>query len=200
MAKEKKQETWQERDARLKKEFEKIRLPEFFKIIEQQDIKYFKVYFSGAGDSGSFDDLYFVPKSEVPSHTEIQKEAGIDPKKFMFSMDNLDDRKSQNKVEVLAAHYRDPLRLGKKYIWTKVQNFGETEITDKRISIEEYILDFVNDYLDVNDIDWYNNEGGHGTAIFENGEFNINGGTFYHEENSFNFTSEAKDYKEKANG
>ena len=200
MAEEKKHETWEERDARLKKEFEEIKLPEFFKIMREQDIEYFQISFNGAGDDGSFDDLYFVSNSDVPSRREIQKEAGIDPDKFMYDMANLDDRKSQNKVEVLAEHYRDPLRLGKKYIWIKTEEYGKSEKVDRRICIDEYIIDFVDKYLNQKDIDWYNNEGGHGTATFEDNVLSVEGGTYYHEENRFDFTSEAKDYKEKPNG
>ena len=195
MAEEEKQETWREREERLKKEFKEHKLPEFFEIMKKQDIEYFSIDFNGAGDSGDFEDVYFVDEKDVPNNAELRKEAGIDPKKYMFNMSDPEDRKLENKVTALKDYYIDPLGHGKKHVWIKNWK-GES----KYISIQEYVTDIVDQYLNAESIDWYNNEGGHGTATFEDGILEIDGGTFFYEEEGFNFHFDSKDYEVKDNG
>ena len=200
MAEEQKQETWQEREERLKKEFKKYTLPEFFKVMKDKDIEYFSIDFNGCGDSGDFEDIYFVDEKDVPNNAELRDEAGIDPEKNMFNMSDPEDRKLQNKVTALRDYYLDPLGHGKQHIWTRRMYDNGIKPESKYISIQEYIIEVVDQYLNAESIDWYNNEGGHGTATFEDGVLEIDGGTYYYEENGFNFHFDSKDYKEKANG
>jgi len=197
MAKEEKQETWEERESRIKKEFKEHKLPEFFKIMKEQNIEYFSISFNGAGDSGDFDEIYFVSEKDVPTWSDIRDEAGVDPETKLWDMSNPEHAKLDNKCKVLRGYYLDPLRLSDNYVWI------EDKPHSKRISINDYIIEIVDQYLNVEGIDWYNNEGGRGTAIFEDGELEIDGGTYYHEENGFNFKAESKNYvgaKGKING
>lgn len=197
MAEEKKQETWEESESRIKKEFEEHKLPEFFKIMKEQNIEYFSISFNGAGDSGDFDEVYFVDEKNVPHHSDIRNEAGVDQETKLWDMSNPDTVKLHNKCEALRKYYLDPLGFGNNYVWIEDKPYA------RRISIQEYITEIVDGYLNKEGIDWYNNEGGHGTATFEDGELMIDGGTYYHEENSFNYKSNSKDYvgaKGKING
>jgi prepilin-type processing-associated H-X9-DG protein len=42
-------------------------------------------------------------------------------------------------------------------------------------------------YMSAKNIDWYNNEGGSGTFTFVDGHLQIEGQTYYREEDSFEF-------------
>ena len=51
-------------------------------------------------------------------------------------------------------------------------------------------------YMSAKNIDWYNNEGGSGTFTFVDGQLQIEGQTYYREEDPFEFEefdSEVKD-------
>ena len=197
MAEEKKQETWEERESRMKKEFKGHKLPEFFKIMKEQNIEYFSISFNGAGDSGDFNELYFVDEKDVPNWSDIRDEAGVDSEVKLWDMSDPETVKLDNKCKALRKYYLDPLDHSNNNVWIASKPHSQ------RISIEEYITEIVDMYLNVEGIDWYNNEGGHGTATFEDGVLEIDGGTYYHEENEFNYTSKSKDYvgaKGKING
>ena len=77
MTETKKEETWQEREARHAKEFRDNHLPEFFKTMKENDIKYFTVDFSGGGDDGSVESPVYAKDAEIPSWSSIRLEAGI---------------------------------------------------------------------------------------------------------------------------
>lgn len=182
-------ETWEERRLRENKEFKEHSIPEFHRFMKQHDVKYFTVEFNGGGDSGDFENVHFVKSDEIPDHDVISKEAGIPEGQHAYDMTNLNNRKLLNKLYALEDYYRDPLRIGHKYIWYKPKHASEHRSTN----LADYICDFIGGYMDYQQIDWYNNEGGSGHVVYENGEINIEVETYYRE-------SEITTFKEVDNG
>ena len=119
MTETKKEETWDERIDRQNNMFQKHSIPEFHRFMKEHDIKYFAVNFNGGGDSGDFEDVYFVTKDEIPDPKVIHKEAGVPKGIHLYDMTNVNNKKLHNKVHALEDYYRDPMRLGHKYIYYK---------------------------------------------------------------------------------
>ena len=177
MTETKKEETWEDRKRKQDEGFKKHNIPEFHKFMKQHDVTYFTVEFNGGGDSGDFEDVCFVKSDEIPSRDTINKEAGIPEGQHMYDMSNLNNKKLHNKMYALEEYYRDPLRKGRKYIWYKPFNHEEY----RSCNLDDYIKDFIGDYMSYVSIDWYNNEGGYGTVVYENGVLSIECETYYRE-------------------
>jgi len=186
--KTKQEETWEERRDRQNKSFKEHSIPEFHKFMKQHDVIYFAVSFNGGGDSGDFESVHFVTMDEIPDHDTIKKEAGLSDTQTMDWTDPT-YKKQRNKLYALEDYYRDPMRLGHKYIWYKPHESEEHRST----TLSEYITDFIGDYMNYVCIDWYNNEGGHGDVIYDKGELIIDCETYYRE-------SECHRFKEIDNG
>ena len=183
------EETWEERKERQSKEFRDKYLPSFFGTMKQHDIDYFTVEFNGGGDDGCVEDPVYVSDEKIPSWTNIRDEVGItDDMKW----DNPEYNLLRKKADALHHFYMDPDGKGKKYVYTQMQWDKQRQ----RYSMNEYINEFVNMYMSAKNIDWYNNEGGSGTFTFVDGQLQIEGQTYYREEDPFEFEefdSEVKD-------
>ena len=178
-----KEETWQERIDRQNKSFQEHALPEFHRFMKQHDVIYFAVSFNGGGDSGDFESVHFVTQDEIPDGSVIQKEAGVPKGTHLYDMTNVNNKKLHNKVHALEDYYRDPMRLGYKYIWYKPHTSEEHRST----TLSEYIIDFIGDYMNYKSIDWYNNEGGSGEVVYEDGVLTIECETYYRESECHTF-------------
>ena len=189
MTKINKEETWEERRLRENTEFKEHSLPEFHKFMKQHDVKYFTVEFNGGGDSGDFEDVCFVKSDEIPDYKTIQKEAGIPDGTNMYDMANIDNKKMHNKYEALREYYNDPMRLGRKYIWYKPTHSDEHRSTN----LADYICDFIGEYMNYQQIDWYNNEGGSGLVKYEDKVLSIEVETYWRD-------SEITTFEEVDNG
>ena len=174
------EESWEERREREAKEFRDKYLPSFFGTMKQHDIEYFTVEFNGGGDDGCVDNPVYVKDAEIPSWTDIRKEAGITDG---MTWDDPKYRQLSKKADALHRFYMDPDGIGRKYVYTQMQWDKQSQ----RYNMDEYIEEFVGMYMSAKNIDWYNNEGGSGTFTFENGELHIQGQTYYREEDSFEF-------------
>ena len=180
MTKTKKEETWQEREARQAKEFRDDHLPNFFKTMKDNDIKYFTVDFSGGGDDGSVESPVYVKNAEIPSWSSIRQEAGISDD---MKWDDPDYQKLEKKARALHKHYQDPDDIGSKYVYRQLQ----WDTSSRRYNMNEYINEFVCMYMSSKGIDWYNNDGGDGRFTFENGKLSVDGQTYYTESDGFKF-------------
>lgn len=180
MTETKKEETWQEREARHAKEFRDEHLPNFFKTMKDMDVKYFTVDFSGGGDDGSVEEPTYVKYAEIPSWSSIKLEAGISDQ---MNWDDPDYQRLEKKACALHKHYQDPDDIGSKYVYRQLQ----WDTQSRRYSINEYINEFVCMYMSSKGIDWYNNDGGSGTFTFENGKLYVDGQTYYQQEDPFEF-------------
>ena len=180
MAETKKEETWEEREARQAKEFRDEHLPNFFKTMKDNDVKYFTVDFSGGGDDGSVENPTYVKYAEIPSWSSIRQEAGITDQ---MNWDHPDYQKLERKAAALHKHYCDPNDVGNKYVYRQLQ----WDKSSRRYNMNEYINEFVCMYMSSKGIDWYNNDGGSGTFTFENGQLDVNGQTYYTSEEGFEF-------------
>ena len=187
MAETKKEETWQERMDRENKIFKDESIPEFHKFMKEYNVKYFTLEFSGGGDSGDFESVYFVDRDEIPKCDDIRKEAGLDKYDQNNKPVNWDDPKYQmarNKFEALHEYYMDPLRKGHKYLHYKPTGHDDYKST----TLSEYIKDFIGEYMSYKCIDWYNNEGGYGEVIYKDGKLEIEVETYYRESDTHNFS------------
>jgi len=182
------EETWEERTSKQNKSFQEHALPQFHKFMEQHDVKYFALSFNGGGDSGDFESVHFVTQDEIPDRDVITKEAGLGDTQ---TMDWTDPKyiKLRNKMEALQDYYRDPMRMGHKYIFYKPHTSEEHRST----LLSEYITDFIGDYMNYKSIDWYNNEGGNGEVVYKDGVLTIECETYYRE-------SKCHGFKEVKNG
>ena len=180
MTETKKQETWQEREEREAKEFRDKHLPNFFKTMEENDIKYFTVDFSGGGDDGSVENPVFAKDAEIPSWASIRLEAGISDQ---MKWGDPEFQKLERKASALHRHYQDPNEIGSKYVYRQLQ----WDKSSRRYNINEYINEFVCMYMSSKGIDWYNNDGGDGTFTFEDGKLKVDGQTYYRESEGFEF-------------
>ena len=180
MTETKKEETWQEREARQAKEFRDKHLPEFFKTMKDNDIKYFTVDFSGGGDDGSVENPVYVKDAEIPSWSSIKLEAGLSDQ---MQWDDPQYQKLERKACALHKHYQDPDGIGNKYVYKQLQ----WDTHSHRYNMDEYINEFVCMYMSAKGIDWYNNEGGDGEVVYENGKLNIQGQTYFREDDPFSF-------------
>ena len=180
MTETKKEETWQEREARHAKEFRDNHLPEFFKTMKENDIKYFTVDFSGGGDDGSVESPVYAKDAEIPSWSSIRLEAGISDQ---MKWDDPDYQRLEKKARALHKHYQDPDDIGSKYVWRQLQ----WDKSSRRYNMDEYIDEFVCMYMSSKGIDWYNNDGGSGTFTYDNGKLNVDGQTYYTSEEGFEF-------------
>ena len=188
MATTKQEETWEERRERQNKSFKERSIPEFHRFMKQHDVTYFAVSFNGGGDSGDFESVHFVSQDEIPDREVITKEAGLDDVKNL-DWTNPKYQKQRNKLFALEDFYRDPMRLGHKYIWYKPHESEEHRST----TLSDYITEFIGDYMNYVSIDWYNNEGGSGDVVYEDGVLTIECETYYRE-------SESHVFEEKDNG
>ena len=175
-----KEETWQEREAREAKEFRDKHLPKFFKTMEDLDVKYFAVEFSGGGDDGSVENPVFVKDAEIPSWSSIRLEVGISDQ---MQWDDPNYQRLNRKADALHRHYLDPDNIGQKYVYAQLQ----WDKASTRYTLNEYINEFVCMYMSSKGIDWYNNDGGDGEVIYENGKLTVEGQTYYREDDPFEF-------------
>ena len=180
MTETKKEETWEEREARHTKEFRDKHLPDFFKTMKDNDIKYFTVDFSGGGDDGSVENPIYVRDAEIPSWSSIKLEVGISDQ---MNWDDPDYRRLEKKARALHKHYQDPDDIGNKYVYKQIQ----WDTSSRRYDMDEYINEFVCMYMSSKGIDWYNNDGGSGTFTYDNGKLNVDGQTYYTSEDGFDF-------------
>ena len=180
--KTKQEETWEERKERQDKSFKEHSIPEFHKFMKQHDVIYFAVSFNGGGDSGDFEDVYFVTQDEIPDRNTVKKEAGLDNIEAI-DWANPTYKKQINKMHALDDYYRDPMRLGHKYIWYKPHESEEHRST----TLSDYITEFIGDYMNYKSIDWYNNEGGSGEVVYEDGVLTIECETYYRESECHTF-------------
>lgn len=174
------EETWQERVDREAKEFREKYLPFFFKTMKEKKIEYFSVEFNGGGDDGCVEDPVYVKDSEIPSWSDTRKEVGItDDMKW----DGDEYKRLVKKADALHRFYLDPENIGNMYVYTQMQ----WDNSHKRYNMNEYINEFVCMYMSAKNIDWYNNEGGSGVFTYVDGDLQIEGQTYYREEDSFEF-------------
>ena len=89
----------------------------------------------------------------------------------------------ERKAAALHKHYCDPDDVGKKYVYRQLQ----WDKSSRRYSIDEYIEEFVCMYMSSKGIDWYNNDGGSGTFTYEDGKLNVDGQTYYTDQDNFEF-------------
>ena len=172
------EETWEERVEREAKEFRDTHLPNFFKTMKDKDVKYFTVEFDGGGDDGSVERPVYVKDSEIPSWSDIRKEVGL-----TTDMKDPEYKRLTKKADALHRFYLDPDGIGRMYVYTQMQWDKQSQ----RYNMDEYIQEFVGMYMSAKNIDWYNNEGGSGTFTFVDGHLQIEGQTYYREEDSFEF-------------
>ena len=187
MAETKKEETWQERVDRENKIFKDESIPEFHKFMKEHKVRYFTVEFSGGGDSGDFESVYFVKKDDMPKNDVIRKEAGLDKYDQNNTSVSWDDPKYQmarNKFEALDEYYMDPFRKGRKYLYYKPAGHSDYKST----TLSEYIKNFIGEYMSYKCIDWYNNEGGYGEVVYKDGKFKIEVETYYRESDTHKFS------------
>ena len=180
MTETKKEETWEEREARHAKEFRDVHLPKFFKTMQDLDVEYFTVEFSGGGDDGSVENPVFVSSSQIPSWSNVRREAGIPDD---MNWEHPDYQKLERKAAVLHQHYCDPDGIGNKYVYAQLQ----WDPSSKRYTLNEYINEFLCMYMSAKGIDWYNNEGGDGEVVYDNGKLTIEGQTYFREDDPFSF-------------
>ena len=174
------EETWQERADREAKEFRDKYLPTFFKTMKDKEIEYFTVEFNGGGDDGSVDNPVYAKDSEIPSWSDTREEAGItDDMKW----DSKEYTRLVKKADALHRFYLDPENIGSTYVYAQMQ----WDNSHKRYNMNEYINEFVCMYMSAKNIDWYNNGGGSGTFTFVDGHLQIEGQTYYTEEDPFEF-------------
>ncbi len=180
-------ETWEERMDRQNKIFKDESIPEFHKFMKEHNVKYFTVEFSGGGDSGEFENVYFVNSDDIPDRDDIGKEAGLDKYDVVNNPTSWDDPKYQmarNKFDALHEYYMDPFRKGHRYLHYKPAWSNDYKST----TLSEYIKDFIGEYMSYKGIDWYNNEGGYGEVLYKNGKLEIEVDTYYRESETHNFS------------
>ena len=86
--------------------------------MKEKDIQYFAVEFNGGGDDGCVDDPIFVKKDEIPSWSDIRKEAGITED---MKWDDPEFRKLSKKADALHRFYLDPDGKGRMFVYTQMQ-------------------------------------------------------------------------------
>jgi len=174
------EESWEERREREAKEFRDKYLPSFFKTMKDKDIEYFTVEFNGGGDDGMVERPVYVKDSEIPSWADTRKEVGItDDMKW----DDPKYKQLSKKADALHRFYLDPDSKGMMYVYTQMQWDKESQ----RYNMDEYIEEFVGMYMSAKNIDWYNNEGCSGTVTYADGHLQVEGQTYYREEDPFEF-------------